>query len=168
MISEFLSFIHAIVLVFLIWYILSVHQSSHWCSSSYSTAHSGWRVCEWHIFFITFSLFFSIILAPNFSERWIYALGYVCVCVQSLQSLSVCDSKLKTGMHILLSALGGHSALAELDISGNNMGDTGAKMLAKALLNNTRLRYMHTNRPRCRTYSNKFSIRVSDILCITQ
>ncbi|KAK2841790.1 hypothetical protein Q5P01_011990 [Channa striata] len=57
-----------------------------------------------------------------------------------LQSLSVCDSKLKTGMHILFSALGGHSALAELDISGNNIGDTGAKMLAKALMNNTRLR----------------------------
>nr|XP_019961088.1 PREDICTED: capping protein, Arp2/3 and myosin-I linker protein 3-like [Paralichthys olivaceus] len=57
-----------------------------------------------------------------------------------LQSLSVCDSKLKTGMHILLSALGGPTALAELDISGNNIGDTGAKMLAKALINNTRLR----------------------------
>ncbi|XP_026222298.1 capping protein, Arp2/3 and myosin-I linker protein 2 isoform X2 [Anabas testudineus] len=64
----------------------------------------------------------------------------------SLQSLSVCDSKLKTGMHILLSALGGHSALAELDISGNNMGDTGAKMLAKALLNNTRLRTLTWDR----------------------
>uniref|UniRef100_A0A3B4VAM7 Capping protein regulator and myosin 1 linker 2 n=1 Tax=Seriola dumerili TaxID=41447 RepID=A0A3B4VAM7_SERDU len=51
----------------------------------------------------------------------------------------MCDSKLKTGMHILLSALGGHAALAELDISGNNIGDTGAKMLAKALMNNTRL-----------------------------
>ncbi|XP_029289434.1 capping protein, Arp2/3 and myosin-I linker protein 2 isoform X2 [Cottoperca gobio] len=57
-----------------------------------------------------------------------------------LQSLSVCDSKLKTGMCILLSALGGHAALAEVDISGNNIGDTGAKMLAKALMSNTRLR----------------------------
>uniref|UniRef100_A0A3B4WED1 Capping protein regulator and myosin 1 linker 2 n=1 Tax=Seriola lalandi dorsalis TaxID=1841481 RepID=A0A3B4WED1_SERLL len=63
-----------------------------------------------------------------------------------LQSLSVCDSKLKTGMHILLSALGGHAALAELDISGNNIGDTGAKMLAKALMNNTRLRTLTWDR----------------------
>ncbi|XP_027128545.1 capping protein, Arp2/3 and myosin-I linker protein 2 isoform X2 [Larimichthys crocea] len=63
-----------------------------------------------------------------------------------LQSLSVCDSKLKTGMHILLSALGGHAALAEVDISGNNIGDTGAKMLAKALMNNTRLRTLTWDR----------------------
>ncbi|XP_037623048.1 capping protein, Arp2/3 and myosin-I linker protein 2 isoform X4 [Sebastes umbrosus] len=63
-----------------------------------------------------------------------------------LQSLSVCDSKLKTGMHILLSALGGRSALAEVDISGNNMGDTGAKMLAKALMSNTRLRSLAWDR----------------------
>ncbi|KAK2918344.1 capping protein, Arp2/3 and myosin-I linker protein 2 isoform X2 [Channa argus] len=63
-----------------------------------------------------------------------------------LQSLSVCDSRLKTGMHILFSALGGHSALAELDISGNNIGDIGAKMLAKALMNNTRLRSLTWDR----------------------
>ncbi|XP_059190926.1 capping protein, Arp2/3 and myosin-I linker protein 2 [Centropristis striata] len=63
-----------------------------------------------------------------------------------LQSLSVCDSKLKTGMRILLSALGGHTALAEVDISGNNMGDTGAKMLAKALTSNTRLRTLTWDR----------------------
>uniref|UniRef100_A0A4W6BR42 Capping protein regulator and myosin 1 linker 2 n=1 Tax=Lates calcarifer TaxID=8187 RepID=A0A4W6BR42_LATCA len=63
-----------------------------------------------------------------------------------LQSLSVCDSKLKTGMHILLSALGGNASLAELDISGNNIGDTGAKMLAKALMNNTRLRTLTWDR----------------------
>lgn len=43
-------------------------------------------------------------------------------------------------MHILLSALGGYAALVELDISGNNIGDTGAKMLAKALTTNTSLR----------------------------
>uniref|UniRef100_A0A3P8TWV6 Capping protein regulator and myosin 1 linker 2 n=1 Tax=Amphiprion percula TaxID=161767 RepID=A0A3P8TWV6_AMPPE len=63
-----------------------------------------------------------------------------------LQSLSVCDSKLKTGMHILLSALGGHATLAELDISGNNIGDNGAKMLAKALMSNTRLRTLTWDR----------------------
>ncbi|XP_038157070.1 capping protein, Arp2/3 and myosin-I linker protein 2 [Cyprinodon tularosa] len=63
-----------------------------------------------------------------------------------LESLSVCDSKLKTGMHILLSALGGHATLAELDISGNNIGDTGAKMLAKALMTNTKLRSLTWDR----------------------
>ncbi|XP_034542518.1 capping protein, Arp2/3 and myosin-I linker protein 2 [Notolabrus celidotus] len=63
-----------------------------------------------------------------------------------LQSLSVCDSKLKTGINILLSALGGHAALAEVDISGNGIGDTGAKMLAKALMNNTRLRSLAWDR----------------------
>uniref|UniRef100_A0A672ZKB3 Capping protein regulator and myosin 1 linker 2 n=1 Tax=Sphaeramia orbicularis TaxID=375764 RepID=A0A672ZKB3_9TELE len=61
-----------------------------------------------------------------------------------LQSLSVEDSKLKTGIHILLSALGGHAPLAHLDISGNNIGDTGAKMVAKALMSNSRLRYRPT------------------------
>lgn len=49
-------------------------------------------------------------------------------------------------MHILLSALGGHASLAELDISGNNIGDIGAKMLAKALISNTKLRYKHTDK----------------------
>uniref|UniRef100_A0A3P9K8R7 Capping protein regulator and myosin 1 linker 2 n=1 Tax=Oryzias latipes TaxID=8090 RepID=A0A3P9K8R7_ORYLA len=63
-----------------------------------------------------------------------------------LQSLSVRDSKLKTGVHILLSALGGHAALTELDISGNHIGDTGAKMLAKALMTNTRLRTLMWDR----------------------
>ncbi|XP_010783137.1 leucine-rich repeat-containing protein 16B-like [Notothenia coriiceps] len=63
-----------------------------------------------------------------------------------LQSLSVSDSKLKAGMHILLSALGGHAALTEVDISGNNIGDTGAKMLAKALLTNTTLRTLSWDR----------------------
>ncbi|XP_077953357.1 uncharacterized protein LOC144390794 isoform X2 [Gasterosteus aculeatus] len=63
-----------------------------------------------------------------------------------LQSLSMCDSKLKSAMHGLLSALGGHAALTEVDISGNNIGDTGAKMLAKALMTNTRLRTLTWDR----------------------
>uniref|UniRef100_A0A3Q3EGF7 Capping protein regulator and myosin 1 linker 2 n=1 Tax=Labrus bergylta TaxID=56723 RepID=A0A3Q3EGF7_9LABR len=63
-----------------------------------------------------------------------------------LQSLSLCDSRLKTGINILLSALGGHAALAEVDISGNSIGDTGAKMLAKALMSNTRLRRLAWDR----------------------
>ncbi|NXX40449.1 CARL2 protein, partial [Tricholaema leucomelas] len=57
-----------------------------------------------------------------------------------LRSLSVADSRLRLGTAVLLSALGGGSSLSTLDISGNHMGDTGAKMLAKALQTNTKLR----------------------------
>nr|XP_046207834.1 capping protein, Arp2/3 and myosin-I linker protein 3-like [Oncorhynchus gorbuscha] len=57
-----------------------------------------------------------------------------------LESLSVCDSKLKTGTTILINSLGCNASLTKIDISGNCIGDTGAKMLAKALLINTKLR----------------------------
>ncbi|XP_021112501.1 LOW QUALITY PROTEIN: capping protein, Arp2/3 and myosin-I linker protein 2 [Heterocephalus glaber] len=57
-----------------------------------------------------------------------------------LQSLSVADSRLKLGAGVLLRALSTNPNLTALDISGNAMGDTGAKMLAKALGVNTRLR----------------------------
>ncbi|XP_031977727.1 capping protein, Arp2/3 and myosin-I linker protein 2 isoform X4 [Corvus moneduloides] len=57
-----------------------------------------------------------------------------------LQSLSVAESRLKLGTNVLLSALGSNTSLISLDISGNAMGDTGAKMLAKALQINTKLR----------------------------
>ncbi|KAB1274779.1 Capping protein; Arp2/3 and myosin-I linker protein 2 [Camelus dromedarius] len=57
-----------------------------------------------------------------------------------LQSLSVAESRLKLGAGVLLRALGANPNLTALDISGNAMGDTGAKMLAKALRINTRLR----------------------------
>lgn len=59
---------------------------------------------------------------------------------QPLQSLSVAESRLKLGTNVLLSALGSNTSLIALDISGNAMGDTGAKMLAKALQINTKLR----------------------------
>ncbi|XP_035381619.1 capping protein, Arp2/3 and myosin-I linker protein 2 [Electrophorus electricus] len=57
-----------------------------------------------------------------------------------LESLSVCDSKLKTGTTILINSLGSNCSLSKIDISGNCIGDTGAKMLAKALMINTKLR----------------------------
>ncbi|KAM6409274.1 LOW QUALITY PROTEIN: capping protein, Arp2/3 and myosin-I linker protein 2 [Rhynochetos jubatus] len=57
-----------------------------------------------------------------------------------LQSLSVAESRLKLGTNVLLSALGSNTSLVALDISGNAVGDTGAKMLAKALQINTKLR----------------------------
>ncbi|XP_029976683.1 F-actin-uncapping protein LRRC16A isoform X2 [Salarias fasciatus] len=57
-----------------------------------------------------------------------------------LTSLSLADSKLKDGLSIVLNALGSNASLTRLDISGNAMGDMGAKMLAKALQINTKLR----------------------------
>ncbi|KAL7381996.1 hypothetical protein ABVT39_014722 [Epinephelus coioides] len=57
-----------------------------------------------------------------------------------LTSLSLADSKLKADLSIILNALGSNTSLTKLDISGNAMGDMGAKMLAKALQINTKLR----------------------------
>lgn len=59
---------------------------------------------------------------------------------QPLTSLSLADSKLKTELSIVLNALGSNSSLTRVDISGNGMGDLGAKMLAKALQINSKLR----------------------------
>lgn len=57
-----------------------------------------------------------------------------------LNSLSLADSKLKGDLSIVLNALGSNTSLVKLDISGNSMGDMGAKILAKALQINTKLR----------------------------
>uniref|UniRef100_A0A8C4S344 Capping protein regulator and myosin 1 linker 2 n=1 Tax=Erpetoichthys calabaricus TaxID=27687 RepID=A0A8C4S344_ERPCA len=56
-----------------------------------------------------------------------------------LESLSVAESRLKTGTNVLITALGSNNSLTKIDISGNYMGDMGAKMLAKALQVNTTL-----------------------------
>lgn len=64
-----------------------------------------------------------------------------CFPLQPLQSLSLADSKLKTEVTIIINALGSNTSLTKVDISGNGMGDMGAKMLAKALQINTKLRY---------------------------
>uniref|UniRef100_A0A3Q4I7L3 Capping protein regulator and myosin 1 linker 1 n=1 Tax=Neolamprologus brichardi TaxID=32507 RepID=A0A3Q4I7L3_NEOBR len=56
-----------------------------------------------------------------------------------LTSLSLADSRLKSDLTIVLNALGSNSTLTRLDISGNAMGDMGAKMLAKALQINSKL-----------------------------
>ncbi|XP_060248050.1 capping protein, Arp2/3 and myosin-I linker protein 2 isoform X4 [Meriones unguiculatus] len=63
-----------------------------------------------------------------------------------LQSLSVAESRLKQSASILLRALGTNPKLTALDISGNAIGDAGAKMLAKALRVNTRLRSVSWDR----------------------
>ncbi|KAM9851972.1 F-actin-uncapping protein LRRC16A-like [Aulostomus maculatus] len=57
-----------------------------------------------------------------------------------LTSLSLADSRLKSELTIVLNALGSNTSLTRLDISGNAMGDMGAKMLAKALQINSKLR----------------------------
>ncbi|XP_072317443.1 F-actin-uncapping protein LRRC16A-like isoform X2 [Eucyclogobius newberryi] len=58
----------------------------------------------------------------------------------SLTSLSLADSRLKSDLTIVLNALGSNTSLTRLDIGGNAMGDMGAKMLAKALQINSKLR----------------------------
>ncbi|KAF7210742.1 F-actin-uncapping protein LRRC16A isoform X2 [Nothobranchius furzeri] len=63
-----------------------------------------------------------------------------------LTSLSLADSKLKSDLSIVLNALGSNTSLTKLDISGNSMGDMGAKMLAKALQINTKLRTLMWDR----------------------
>lgn len=60
---------------------------------------------------------------------------------QPLRSLSLRDSKLKTDVSILLKALAAPAVLTHVDISGNHAGDAGARILARALRSNTRLRH---------------------------
>lgn len=57
-----------------------------------------------------------------------------------LQSLAMPDSKLKSDLHNFLNALGDNKCLELIDISGNLIGDSGARLLAKALQINNRLR----------------------------
>ncbi|ESO83066.1 hypothetical protein LOTGIDRAFT_223005, partial [Lottia gigantea] len=57
----------------------------------------------------------------------------------ALQSLSLADSKLKADTAYVVNSLGSNSSLREIDLSGNLMGDIGARMLAKALQINTHM-----------------------------
>ncbi|XP_076862330.1 F-actin-uncapping protein LRRC16A [Brachyhypopomus gauderio] len=87
-------------------------------------------------------------LGKNFNNIKSKNLGLVMSCLvhmiqeeeSPLSSLSLADSKLKADLSVVLNAVGGNSSLTHLDISGNSMGDMGAKMLAKALQINTKLR----------------------------
>ncbi|XP_071542696.1 F-actin-uncapping protein LRRC16A isoform X9 [Panulirus ornatus] len=63
-----------------------------------------------------------------------------------LESLSINDSRLKTDLHNLLNALGSNHCLQSLDISGNYMSDSGARLLAKALQINSKLQYISYDR----------------------
>ncbi|KAF7705848.1 capping protein, Arp2/3 and myosin-I linker protein 3 isoform X1 [Silurus meridionalis] len=58
----------------------------------------------------------------------------------SLQSLSLADSRLRSRGTVLVNMLGSNACLRKVDLSGNGLEDTGARMLSKALQINTSLR----------------------------
>ncbi|XP_049889287.1 capping protein, Arp2/3 and myosin-I linker protein 3 isoform X2 [Epinephelus moara] len=58
----------------------------------------------------------------------------------ALQSLSLSDSRLRQRGTVLVNALGSNTCLRKVDLSGNLLEDSGAKMLSKALQINTTLR----------------------------
>ncbi|XP_065366980.1 F-actin-uncapping protein LRRC16A isoform X3 [Calliphora vicina] len=64
-----------------------------------------------------------------------------------LAELVLSENKLKHDIHDFINALGSNQSLQKLDISGNYMGDVGARLLAKALQINNKLRtiYMDKN-----------------------
>ncbi|XP_031782312.1 F-actin-uncapping protein LRRC16A isoform X2 [Nasonia vitripennis] len=57
-----------------------------------------------------------------------------------LQALHLPDSRLKGDLYNLINALGSNACLRTLDISGNQIGDPGARLLAKALQINNHLK----------------------------
>ncbi|XP_038574673.1 capping protein, Arp2/3 and myosin-I linker protein 3 isoform X2 [Micropterus salmoides] len=58
----------------------------------------------------------------------------------AMQSLSLSDSRLRQRGTVLVNALGSNACLRKVDLSGNLLEDSGAKMLSKALQINTTLR----------------------------
>ncbi|XP_071823456.1 uncharacterized protein [Apostichopus japonicus] len=56
-----------------------------------------------------------------------------------IRSLSIAKNKLKFETIPIINALGSNTTLTSIDISGNQMGDIGARMLAKALQINCKL-----------------------------
>ncbi|GAU96902.1 hypothetical protein RvY_08273 [Ramazzottius varieornatus] len=56
-----------------------------------------------------------------------------------LQHLSLADCRLRNGTGLVLSALGSNQYLKSIDISGNQIADSGARILAKALQVNAKL-----------------------------
>jgi Ran GTPase-activating protein (RanGAP) involved in mRNA processing and transport len=63
-----------------------------------------------------------------------------------LQKLNLSDCKLKGEMSNVINALGSNQCLQHLDVSGNGIGDSGARLLAKALQINTRLKIINMDR----------------------
>ncbi|XP_046842797.1 F-actin-uncapping protein LRRC16A-like [Xenia sp. Carnegie-2017] len=64
----------------------------------------------------------------------------------AIEFLSLSESKLKHDIAYLFNSLGTNEYLIELDITGNMMGDEGARVLAKALQINSKLRTIHLDR----------------------
>ncbi|XP_032591388.1 F-actin-uncapping protein LRRC16A isoform X4 [Drosophila grimshawi] len=63
-----------------------------------------------------------------------------------LEELVLSENKLKHDLHDFINALGSNQSLQKLDISGNYMGDVGARLLAKALQINNRLRTIYLDK----------------------
>ncbi|XP_070066393.1 F-actin-uncapping protein LRRC16A isoform X7 [Drosophila virilis] len=63
-----------------------------------------------------------------------------------LVELVLSENKLKHDLHDFINALGSNQSLQKLDISGNYMGDVGARLLAKALQINNRLRTIYLDK----------------------
>ena len=63
-----------------------------------------------------------------------------------LQKLNMSDCRLKGEMSNVINALGSNQCLQHLDMSGNGIGDAGARLLAKALQINTRLKIINLDR----------------------
>ncbi|GLD51451.1 capping protein, Arp2/3 and myosin-I linker protein 3 isoform X1, partial [Lates japonicus] len=68
-------------------------------------------------------------------------------------SLSLADSRLRQRGTVLVNALGSNACLRKVDLSGNLLEDSGAKMLSKALQINTTLRSVTWDRNN--TYSDR-------------
>lgn len=64
----------------------------------------------------------------------------------SINKLNLSECKLKSEINNVINALGSNQSLQTLDISGNAMGDVGARLLAKALQINTRLKTINMDR----------------------
>uniref|UniRef100_A0A1A9Z7G3 CARMIL C-terminal domain-containing protein n=1 Tax=Glossina pallidipes TaxID=7398 RepID=A0A1A9Z7G3_GLOPL len=63
-----------------------------------------------------------------------------------LAELILSENKLKNDIHDFINALGSNQSLQKLDISGNYMGDVGARLLAKALQINNKLRFIYLDK----------------------
>uniref|UniRef100_A0AAG5D3H5 CARMIL C-terminal domain-containing protein n=1 Tax=Anopheles atroparvus TaxID=41427 RepID=A0AAG5D3H5_ANOAO len=63
-----------------------------------------------------------------------------------LQELVLAENRLKTDLHNFINAVGSNQHLQMLDITGNLMGDIGARLLAKALQINNKLKTIALDR----------------------
>lgn len=63
-----------------------------------------------------------------------------------LTKLVISENKLKNDINNFVNALGSNQSIQDLDISGNYMGDIGARLLAKALQINNKLKWISMDR----------------------